>query len=187
MQMQIDCTSKLINESQAKSAFFLSTVMTKESLEVCLKVISWGIQTKYKKVNVSVNCRCFRVFSCIYNARGLLGVICLLACSSCWSAQRKDLTLSERRENIWAQAPKTDFSTAIFTHAILVRDKKFRFITSQLGENVDLQVEDVFQLSCVYLTVIVNLLGHFQKPLLIFQPENWLLKSEKPFHSFSNS
>lgn len=53
------------------------------------------------------------------------------------------------------------------------------FVTSQLGENVDLQVEDVFQLSCVDLTVVVNLLGHFQKPLLIFQPENRLLKCEK--------
>lgn len=35
-----------------------------------------------------------------YSARGLLGVICLLACSSSWRAQRKDLTLSGRREKI---------------------------------------------------------------------------------------
>lgn len=39
---------------------------------------------------------------CVYSARGLLGVICWLACSSSWSAERKDLTLSGRRENTTA-------------------------------------------------------------------------------------
>lgn len=37
-------------------------------------------------------------FICAYSARGRLGVICLLACSSSWSVQRKDLTLSERKD-----------------------------------------------------------------------------------------
>ncbi len=45
---------------------------------------------------------------CVYSARGLLGVICWLACSSSWSAERKDLTLSERRENITAQITLTE-------------------------------------------------------------------------------
>lgn len=36
----------------------------------------------------------------VYSARGLLGVICLLACSSSWSVVRKALTLSAIRENL---------------------------------------------------------------------------------------
>lgn len=47
---------------------------------------------------------------CVYSARGLFGVICWLACSSSWSAERKDLTLSERRENITAQVKMTKLS-----------------------------------------------------------------------------
>lgn len=36
---------------------------------------------------------------CGYRARERLGLICLLACSSSWRAERKDLTLSETRPN----------------------------------------------------------------------------------------
>lgn len=48
-----------------------------------------------------------RCFCGVYSARGLLGVICLLACSSSCRVQRKDLTLSERQENITAHRDET--------------------------------------------------------------------------------
>lgn len=47
--------------------------------------------------------------------------------------------------------------------------------TSQLGENVDLLVQDLFQLSRKRLDVVVDLLRHLQQHLLILQPADGLL------------
>lgn len=45
-----------------------------------------------------------------YSARGRLGFICLLACSSSWRAERKDFTLSETKGNtvycLWLELTK---------------------------------------------------------------------------------
>ena len=47
--------------------------------------------------------------------------------------------------------------------------------TSQLGENVDLLVQDLFQLSRKRLDIVVDLLRHLQQHLLILQPADRLL------------
>lgn len=47
--------------------------------------------------------------------------------------------------------------------------------TSQLSENVDLLVQDLFQLSRKRLDIVVDLLRHLQQHLLILQPADGLL------------
>lgn len=50
--------------------------------------------------------------------------------------------------------------------------------TSQLGEDVDLLLQDLFQLGGVRLYVIVHLLRHLQQHLLVLQAADGLLESQ---------
>lgn len=61
--------------------------------------------------------------------------------------------------------------------------------TSQLDEDIDLLIQDLFQLCCVRLHVVIHLLRHLQQHLFIFEPPDGFLRTEsRTFQSsgFSN-
>lgn len=56
--------------------------------------------------------------------------------------------------------------------------------TSELDEDVDLLIQDLFQLSCVGLHVIIHLFCHLQQHLFIFKPpDGFLLTDKRTFDS----
>lgn len=113
---------------------------------------------------------------CVYSARGLLGVICWLACSSSWSAERKDLTLSERRDNITAQVTLTELSRQknLCVFACLQSLKPF----SDTGHSTMLASSVEESLTLMFLSSS-DMTEHLQKVFMREREQLWV-KSVKP-------
>ncbi len=105
-----------------------------------------------------------------YSARGRLGLICLLACSSSWRVERNDLTLSDNSSRHASINNHHQGNTERKEHSR-------ECFTSELNKDLNLLVKNLLQLRRVGVHVVVHLLSHLQENLLILKPPDRLLSA----------
>ncbi len=118
------------------------------------------------------SCVCRFSAECVpgYSARGRLGLICLLACSSSWRVERNDLTLSD---NSSRHAPINNHHQGNTER----KEHSRECFTSELNKDLNLLVKNLLQLRRVGVHVVVHLLSHLQENLLILKPPDRLLSA----------